>query len=152
MTFSGLLHGTVVWRFCRWFGGALSVGHCRSCVVDFVSVALRRITTGVSYVGFVLGVFIFGFNFVAIHNNVTADVIRLLLEADPTVTSLPDGDENQGSLHILLRQQRNHRDILPLVDSFLLAHPTALRSRTTMGAFRSIQLSINRRSWILSVT
>jgi hypothetical protein len=59
----------------------------------------------------------------AIHNNATADVIRLLLEADPTVTSLPDGDENQGSLHILLRQQRNRNDILPLVDSFLLAHP-----------------------------
>ena len=59
----------------------------------------------------------------AIHNNATADVIRLLLEADPTVTSLPDGDENQGSLHILLRQQRYRNDILPLVDSFLLAHP-----------------------------
>jgi hypothetical protein len=60
----------------------------------------------------------------AIHYNATADVIRMLLEADPTVTSLPDGDENQGSLHILLRQQRNRNDMLPLVDSFLLAHPT----------------------------
>jgi hypothetical protein len=59
----------------------------------------------------------------AIHNNATADVIRLLLEADPTVTSLPDGDENHGSLHILLHQHRNRNDILPLVDSFLLAHP-----------------------------
>jgi hypothetical protein len=59
----------------------------------------------------------------AIHNNATADVIRLLLEADPTVTSLPDGDENQGSLHIILRKQHNRNDILPLVDSFLLAHP-----------------------------
>jgi hypothetical protein len=59
----------------------------------------------------------------AIHNNASADVIRLLLEADPTVTSLPDGDENQGSLHILLHQQHKRNDILPLVDSFLLAHP-----------------------------
>jgi hypothetical protein len=69
----------------------------------------------------------------AIHNNATADVIRLLLEADPTVTSLPDGDENQGSLHILLRQQRNRHDILPLVDSCLLAHPICAQIQDNKG-------------------
>jgi hypothetical protein len=71
----------------------------------------------------------------AIHNNATADVIRLLLAADPTVTSLPDGDENQGSLHILLRQQRNRHDILPLVDSCLLAHPTCAQIKDIHGCF-----------------
>jgi hypothetical protein len=69
----------------------------------------------------------------AIHYNATADVIRMLLEADPTVTSLPDGDENQGSLHILLRQQRNRHDMLPLVDSFLLAHPTCTQIQDSHG-------------------
>jgi hypothetical protein len=69
----------------------------------------------------------------AIHNNATADVIRMLLEADPTVTSLPDGVENQGSLHILLRQQRNRRDILSLVDSFLLAHPICAQIQDKSG-------------------
>jgi hypothetical protein len=69
----------------------------------------------------------------AIHNNASADVIRLLLEADPTVTSLPDGDENQGSLHILLHQQRKRNDILPLVDSFLLAHPIGAQIQDKKG-------------------
>jgi hypothetical protein len=69
----------------------------------------------------------------AIHYNATADVIRLLLEADPTVTSLPDGDENQGSLHILIHRQRDHPDILPLVDSFLLAHPTCTQIQDSHG-------------------
>jgi hypothetical protein len=70
----------------------------------------------------------------AIHYNATADVIRLLLEADPTVTTLPDGDENQGSLHILLsHRQRDLPDILPLVDSFLLAHPTCTQIRDSHG-------------------
>jgi hypothetical protein len=69
----------------------------------------------------------------AIHNNATADVIRMLLEADPTVTSLPDGVENQGSLHILLHQQRNRSDILPLVDSFLLAHPICAQIQDKNG-------------------
>jgi hypothetical protein len=69
----------------------------------------------------------------AIHYNATADVIRMLLEADPTVTSLPDGVENQGSLHILLRQHCNRRDILPLVDSFLLAHPACAQIQDSNG-------------------
>jgi hypothetical protein len=69
----------------------------------------------------------------AIHHNATADVILLLLEADPSVTSLPDGDENQGSLHILLHQQRNHPDILSLVDSFLLAHPSCTQIQDSHG-------------------
>jgi hypothetical protein len=69
----------------------------------------------------------------AIHYNATADVIRLLLEADPTVTSLPDGDEKQGSLHILLHQQRNHPEILSLIDSFLLAHPTCTQIEDSHG-------------------
>jgi hypothetical protein len=69
----------------------------------------------------------------AIRNNANADVIRLLLEADPTVTSLPDGAEGQGSLQILLRQQRHRRDILPLVDSFLLAHPSCAQIQDSHG-------------------
>jgi hypothetical protein len=69
----------------------------------------------------------------AIHYNATADVIRMLLEVDPTVTSLPDGAANQGSLHILLRQQRNRRDMLPLVDRFLLAHPTCTQMQDSHG-------------------
>jgi hypothetical protein len=71
----------------------------------------------------------------SINNNANADVIRLLLAVDPTVTSLPDGAEGQGSLHILLRQQQRHHraDILPLVDSFLLAHPSCAQIQDSHG-------------------
>jgi hypothetical protein len=69
----------------------------------------------------------------AIHHNATLDVILLLLKADPTITSLRDGVESQGSLHILLGRQHYRRDILSLVDYFILARPSCAQIQDSHG-------------------
>jgi hypothetical protein len=70
----------------------------------------------------------------AIHFQAESAVIQYLLTADPAVASLPDGPEREGSLHILLRQQRStEQEQLDLVDSILLSNPIAAQTISATG-------------------
>lgn len=61
----------------------------------------------------------------AIHHGADANVIRLLLQAEPRIALWRDGAQEETSLHILLQQDRP--DLDSLVDEFCKANPAAVQ-------------------------
>jgi hypothetical protein len=59
----------------------------------------------------------------ALEKGFNATVIKSLIDADKTVLARKDGLEQEGSLHILLKHQRNNTDV---VDAILMANPSSV--------------------------
>jgi hypothetical protein len=59
----------------------------------------------------------------ALEKGFNSTVIKTLIDADKTVLARKDGLEQEGSLHILLKHQRNNTDA---VDAILVANPSSV--------------------------
>jgi hypothetical protein len=59
----------------------------------------------------------------ALEKGFNATIIESLIDADKTVLARKDGLEQEGSLHILLKHQRNNTDA---VDAILMANPRSV--------------------------